>query len=469
MLRTPKPDFSRTYLIYTHFYFLAAGILALIFYRERIQSDAAYYLFHVIDGAGFHIEHQRFILAFSQFLPLLGVKLGLSMKIVFILNSLNPIIWFYLLYAYCVFFLRDRTAGVGIILISVLGVLHMYFCPMYEIWYGSALLVLVYAHLHQHRVQKIGDLLLFLGIVTTVLFSHPLLIIPLTYFLIQDTIRNVRLHWKALLGVFLVIICWYITKLLLLTDYESGKLSLLDFSWNNAYEGLGKLDYVLLRIKYLFTYYTIPVIMLICSSVFYLSKKMHLQFLVLNFFFWGHVLLINITHYHPESEQSLYFERMYMPLIAIALLPFLTVFSEMSIWLNHYTALCIVLVVGWRFWLFIQTGVVYTERLEKTDAIIAESQKIGGSKFVLSDHVWKTSFQYAEWSFPMETMLYSAFAGPAATTTIALPEDLEFEHNVNRLNENTVLIRRWDLRLNEQVNGNYFKIQKGVYKKIDVF
>ena len=72
----------RRFLFFTHLFFVVTAVMAAVFFRERIQSDSAYYLFHVVDTENFRIEHQRYILAFSQFLPLIGVKLGLGMKAV---------------------------------------------------------------------------------------------------------------------------------------------------------------------------------------------------------------------------------------------------------------------------------------------------------------------------------------------------------------------------------------------------
>ncbi|MCU0432209.1 MAG: hypothetical protein MUC87_01995 [Bacteroidia bacterium] len=463
-LLTANPH--RRYLLFTHLYFVLAAVLAIVFYRERIQSDSAYYLFHVVDTENFRIEHQRYILAFSQFLPLIGIKLGLGMKAVMMLYSLNPVLWFYLLFLYCVFFLRDKTAGSSIILVSVLGVIHMFFCPMYEIWYGSALLVLVRSHLYHNRIERWYELLLFLGITITILFSHPLLLIPLVYLLLLDGIEKWWLHWKQLLAVMLVFGIWYAIKKLMLSEYETGKFSLLDFSWNKAYQSLSDGSYLWLRLRYIATYYTVPLIMVLITSAFYLMRGMRLRLFLLNAFFWGHILVINITHYHPDFPQSLYYERMYMPLVTIALLPFMyDVFTQVLLG-NSFGGILIALAVGWRFWIFIHASPHYSAQLAKTDAVIKAAQKAGGSKFVLSPVLWKLGFEKAEWSFPMETMLYSSFDGPDKVVTIALPEDFTHEQNAQKVNENVLLVRRWDLRPNNGVNPRYFQIEKGPYRQL---
>jgi hypothetical protein len=151
------------------------ALFAIVFAPERFQADGAYYLFKVVNFEHFQIEHQRYILAVSQILPLVGVKIGLSLNSIFVLNSLNNVVFFYLIFLYAVYYLKDKTAGIAIILFMVFGVLHIQFTPMYEIWYGIILIVLVHTHLIQKRYFLVNDLF-FLGIIfITILFSHPLL------------------------------------------------------------------------------------------------------------------------------------------------------------------------------------------------------------------------------------------------------------------------------------------------------
>jgi hypothetical protein len=41
--------------------------------------------------------------------------------------------------------------------------------------------------------------------------------------------------------------------------------------------------------------------------------------------------------------------------------------------------------------------------------------------------------------------------------------------NAIKLNENTVLVRRWDLRVNDAINPSFFKLKPGNYLQIDTF
>ncbi|MBK7945407.1 MAG: hypothetical protein IPJ85_08915 [Flavobacteriales bacterium] len=68
-------------------------VFAWRFADERLYADSGYYLARVINEGGFRIEHGRWVLAFSQLLPLAGAKLGLGMKALILVHSLNNVVW----------------------------------------------------------------------------------------------------------------------------------------------------------------------------------------------------------------------------------------------------------------------------------------------------------------------------------------------------------------------------------------
>ncbi|TND09444.1 MAG: hypothetical protein FD123_1250 [Bacteroidetes bacterium] len=453
------------FLTGTHLYFLVTAIMAVIFFRERIAADAAYYLLQVVDSENFRIEHQRFILGASQALPLLGVKIGLSLKAVMILNSLNPVIFFYGLFLYAVFFLRDKTAGVALILVQTLGVLHMYFCPMYEIWYGTALLVLIYSHLRQNRHRRWLDIVLLLLLMITALFSHPLVFIPLLFLILFDAFEKWWVIWRQLLLYALLFCGWYIAKKMLLTDYETGKMSLLNIGENKSYENLFHFSYLWMLAKYLMTYYTVPLLLFLFTVSFCIVRKTWIRASLLTAFFFGIIVLINVTH-ESGSFQTLYFERMYMPLVTIALLPFMyDIFTQLTL-RNITGGILVALIVCWRLWLFVDTGKTYTADAALKTKLINTAQQEGGSKFMMADADFAACFKYADWSLPMETLLCSALDGKDKCVTIVTREDLDSENNRQKLNETNFLFRRWDLRMNEEVNPEYFLVKPGNYVEL---
>jgi len=72
---------------------LFLAVFAWRFADERLYSDSGYYLARVINEGSFRVEHGRWVLALSQVLPLIGVKLGLPVTALIKLHSLNNVVW----------------------------------------------------------------------------------------------------------------------------------------------------------------------------------------------------------------------------------------------------------------------------------------------------------------------------------------------------------------------------------------
>lgn len=453
------------YALFTHLFFLAMAIFAIVFAKERFQADGAYYLFKIVNNGEFQVEHQRYILAASQFLPLIGAKMGLSLNAIFILNSLNNVVFFYLVFLYAVYFLKDKTAGVAVILFMVFGVLHIQFTPMYEIWYGTILLVLVRSHFVQGRTIFLADLLLVGLIMLTVLFSHPLLFIPLLFIILFEAMETWNIQWRLFFCIAFVFISWYVIKKLFLSTYEAGKVSMLDTTWNEAYKNLLDPAYYWKLFKFFFTYYTIPVVVYLLSMGYYIFRKARGKMILLSVFFFGHILLINFTHV-MDWELTPYFERMYMPIIPIVFLPFLYDFFTQLALRNNVGAFILIALVSWRVARFVDIGFDYKDRTAQSEAAILTAQQLPGSKFELDPEDYKGCMKYIDWSFTMESMLRSTAIDKSHTVTIATWEDLAEHDNGRRLNENDYMMRRWEVMPDYAVNQKYFHIRHGKYVRL---
>ncbi len=441
------------------------AIFAIVFAKERFQADGAYYLFKVVNYGEFQIEHQRYILAVSQALPLLGAKLGLSLNAIFILNSLNNVVFFYLVFLYAVYYLKDKTAGIAVILFMVFGVLHIQFTPMYEIWYGTILLVLVRSHMVWRRTVSLKDLLLVGVLMLTVLFAHPLLFIPLLFIILLDAMETRRIQWRMLICIVIVFVSWYAIKQMFLSTYEGGKMSMLDTTWNKAYKDLLDPGYYWKLIKFFFTYYTFPVFVFLLTISIYISKKSWGKLILLSVFFFGQILLVNFTHV-MDWELSPYFERMYMPIIPIIFLSYLYEFSTRFELRTSIGAFVLVALVGWRIGRFVDIGLDYKKRTAQSELAIAEAQKLPGSKFELDPEDYKGCMKYIDWSFTMESILRSAEIDKTHTVTICTWEDLAESGNQDRLNENDYMMRRWEVMPDYAVNEKYFHIRHGEYVRL---
>lgn len=454
--------FRDNFAKWTILFFVGITIFAVAFANERFQADGAHYLLHVVQSENFRVEHQRYILIFSQFLPWAGVQMGLSLNTIILFNSLNPVLWWLLLFVYATRFLRDRHAAIGIILTQVLGVLHIQFTPMYEIWYGIPLVILLYSHLKNNRISRPIDLILFYAIFITALFAHPLLPVAVAFIFLYDIAEKRKLNYRLLIVLAVLTAGWYITKKLMLTEYESGKMSLLGAEGNSSVHQLMEPGYYWSLLKYFITWYTMPVVIFLWTGTFLFLRKMKWQLFLLIAFFASHIFLINYTHVNM-IVQSPYFERMYLPLVPIVLVPFLFTLCRELEMRQSFIILALLVVIGWRMGRFIDAGKDYKQRTELTMQLIHTAQKMQGSKFVIHPDDFRSCFPWADWSFPMETLIRSAASPPYHRVTIISEEDLAENNNREKLDTDEFLFRRWEIMKDADLNQEYFHLTAGKY------
>jgi hypothetical protein len=232
--------------------------------------------------------------------------------------------------------------------------------------------------------------------------------------------------------------------------------------WNESPKQLLHLSYYGKLAAFFLNWYLIPVLLLLWLLVFFWLRKMKWQFTVTALFFFGHILLINFTH-TTDDVLSPYFERMYLPVIPIVLIPFVFTLCRELEMRPAFILIAVVLIVGWRIGRFTDLGADYREKTQLTMKLIDSAQKIQGSKFIISNEDQLSCYSWADWSYPMETLLRSAAIDGYKNVTIVLTPDLDENGNRDRLQENEFLFRRWDVMKDRGLNANYFSISPGRY------
>jgi hypothetical protein len=92
--------------------FLLLIAMSVYFYEERIfGSDASSYLFGVVNNEWFYTERGRIVIWLSQWLPLLAIWTGLSMKAVLIAHSVGHVLFFYAIFLIGHFHFRRAYVG----------------------------------------------------------------------------------------------------------------------------------------------------------------------------------------------------------------------------------------------------------------------------------------------------------------------------------------------------------------------
>ncbi len=163
---------------------LVMGAFAILFAKERLYADAGYFLVRVIDEEGFHVINHRWLMPLIQWLPLVGVKLGLNLPAVVVLYSLGNVVLAAAAFLFTSLVLRDRIHALTLLATQFVGLAQALFCPVFELYYGAMLLVVLRAVLATDRLgpgARYGlSLLLFVLVATCHFLGLLLLLLMLT-------------------------------------------------------------------------------------------------------------------------------------------------------------------------------------------------------------------------------------------------------------------------------------------------
>jgi len=448
-----------------HLPFILLGLLAVFLFRERLYADSGYYLFKAVNSHFFWIEHDRYVLAISQLLPLIGVWCGLSLKPILILYSVGHVLFFYLLFVFVYFGLDDRRSGLMLILIQTVGILHSFFTPQFELYYGTALLIAFYSIFR----QKIGGwfaIILMVLLQILALTSHPLVFGLFAFLLLFDVRKNEPHDWKLYILLILVYVGVLYFKFNHFSEYEQGKVNWqFDYTNNKLYLNLLSPDYLIKLCLFLLRYYAEVIVLWIIGILMLLRYGSFLKAFLVIFAFAGFIAFVNSGY--VGIEYSRYMEQVYFPLVPIALIPVIYSYPRTARpGLNNFVFLLLAGLILYRFVAIYNGSKPFMRRTNQMENMIASARQMGGCKFIASEKQFQRSYSMVNWSYPIESILLSACDGRDSTITIAPQNDVKFQHNYQRLRNYRFLLRIWEIYNDSYLNFDYFVLKPSIYKPL---
>ncbi|TVR38627.1 MAG: hypothetical protein EA392_09130 [Cryomorphaceae bacterium] len=437
-------------------------LIALVFFRERLYADAAYYFFHAINAQSFHIEHGRLVLAISQLVPLGGLYLGLELKQLAILASLGNALFYVLLALFIRFRYSNSYLALGALLIPVVNQHFLHFSPMMEITYGGALLMLYYVLLTNGE-SGFQRIVLLTICVILILTSHPEHFISVA--VLTPSIRKTDKNWLPVAAwIVFIIIVIFVIKISTFSEYEAGKVSAYT-DHNHHISQLWHPQYIKELLLMLLSEYTFAILTFMFCTAYFLKQKDYFRTLQI---FAGVVALIVLVNSAKEATNyTRYIQSMYSPFVAIVLVFLL---AEVIPRLHQIQKSILILAIAaftlyeaHRIWGF---GEDLSRRTAMHEAIIEKARNVDGQKFFIDKDDWQPEYYWFGWSTPMELLILSSFAGPNETMSILEREDLEYNQNFERLDDGTFVVRRFEIEKNDFLNSRFFSLPKGPYRHL---
>lgn len=455
--------------LWIHMAFVGLLGLAIALFRERLFADSAYYLARLIHHSGFWIEHGRVILAFSQWLPLLALKLHVPLKGILIAYSIGHILFFYLLYLWLRYREGNREAGFLLLSLQTLGILHGFFAPMFELYYGTGLLIAFWV-LWQNSNRRSPLRIFGLGLlVVLILLSHPMCLPLLLFVLVFDAIQHQVRHWSLYVGILCLVALVVYFKTANVSAYQQGKsAAFMQKITSGTFTYVFRPAYLRDLGSFLLHYYVDGLVLFSFGLITMLRNRKYLLAGLTASACLGMLLLVNVSY--RGFEHTRYQEQVYFPLMFLIALPVIGyVWRTYSQSRQVYLGMGLWILVVVRMGCIAQSSEAFSLRIAEMQQLLtrAEAQS-NGSKFYLPAGAWNPTIMEPNWSLPIETMLLAGIDDSPRTLTIALEEDLDFQENRKSLHPHLFLFRRWEILADTTVHPRYFQLETGDYEILEV-
>ncbi|MCH2022314.1 MAG: hypothetical protein MK207_07495 [Saprospiraceae bacterium] len=457
--------------ILVHLGFLVWGIMAYIYFQERLYADAGFFVAKVIHYETFWIELNRYARVFSQWLPLIAIKSGASLKTVLILFSLCPVIFFYTIFVISRYWLKNQQVGWMLLSMCTIGISFGFATQGFELYYCAALLLVLHVLL-QRPTFSLRAKLLLASITIFIVVNYQLIIVLIAGVLCINYFINRTVSIKtisAIMSLSLATIC--IKFLLVEHSYESKKAA---YVINNIVEWNYDMNYLKDLLSFLIKYY-IELIVVMLGTVFYylIGKRWRWLLGFLIFFILG--ILIAIVTF-PQLEHTRYQEQCYFFLIYISCFPMvMDIMRSFKGKVKMFLHIILFGLVIYRFSVINYSMELFTKRVDFMHRLINYAQTTEGNKFILNEANARTIVVYPFFSFAMETLLLSGLYPKQKSVSVILDNYITYGENERKLrNENLYVStsrsfynRPDSLLKHNSVNKRYFDFPSGKYYKLN--
>jgi len=229
---------SKAISIIGHIFFLSFLVWAVAFAEERFLAfDAAFYTFDLINAQNFAIQNDRYISYFTQFIALLFVKWGLSLKWVLMAYSITFGFWYYLMFLISNYILKNPKGVLLLIFSLCLALRYKHYAGHTEIVYAImvASLLFIWVTTEKAKLAWYKPWMhwpILMSLCAWLYIIHPIIVVPLTVILIADVIKNEKwFDWTNWLSIVMVWLS-FLLRFSFINAYETKRVGSLNKSFD---------------------------------------------------------------------------------------------------------------------------------------------------------------------------------------------------------------------------------------------
>lgn len=450
-----------------HSFFLLLLAWSVLFYQERMLNfDAAYYSFQVIRNTDFYLPHDRTINYATQWLPILGVKLGWSLPTILLAYSSIFFVLHYAIYNLIVYGFKNVEGGILLALCMCLTIRYKFFAAVSESYISLPLIALLIAYLTRHKdafrpPKPYWDFMIAAVLVLLASTSHPIAVLPILAYYGFDFFYHRRWsnvwHWTLVGFTLLVFVYRFLS--IQNTSYEGRRI---EGAWARI-ENLSSLtELTVWQIvqEYFETEYALAVgvFLILVGILFWRRKILSGLWLILCTVLL--LLMILVTYSYLQAKSYLMIDG-YLGLLGVvwAIPMLLLVLKSKNYWLG--LGLSVVL-LGFSLARTYEKHHFFSQRLDYLTYLIEHNGTEQERKLILrlQDFDWSRTWQ--RWSLPYETLLLSSLEGSENSHTIYVAN---WNADIEKLMEERYEIYDQMYRI-EKFPPQYFQLDTSKYVKI---
>ncbi len=452
--------FNKNIQLLGFLYFLFFGVLALIFYKERmLWADSAAFSLEVLQTKSFFTPLGRWGSVFSQILPLLFLKAGCSLATFLKVYSVGFMLLYYLGFLIITLLFKNNRVGLVYLLTLCLTYRNTFYFSISEFSQGLALVVVLGAMLeHQYRLKakrKVLVLLLSFVLIFTLYFFHQLLVLGVLFVILFTYLKHQNYKKKEIIVLGVFTIMFFGVKILLLSgnSYEASKIPSLTIF-------LEQLPHLFELPSSGYFYYhlkmelIIPFLVAITSLIILGLKRKYLLGAFIMLYATAYFLLIIITYYKGESP-SMYQQYYIMFGLFLAFLIDAVWAEEAKL---EYLIICAIPLLLFSSYRIYESHHIITKRVSYLYMIVEKGKTIKNRKYIIHPDDFSWGNGWVAWAVPSETLLISSLENKDNGVVCYVPD---FNEEVDTTaNKGQLLSAPWQQHLlhTDILDSNYFKI-----------
>ncbi|MDP2176317.1 MAG: hypothetical protein Q8K70_10455 [Bacteroidota bacterium] len=443
---------------------------SVLFYLPRtLYMDTSYMTFNLLNYETFALEHNRLSLFFLQFVPLIFVKLKMSLTMVLMSISLWPCFLYgsitYLLYKK---FNQPVLAFVWLLLLIV-PMRHFFNYALSEsnMALGMSLLGFGYVifMLESNRIPTLWNLTWLFGFNMIAVLFHPSAII---YLMIIGFVIFLKVGYNKWFGAHLLTYLEVCILYFLIKPKGGYDTQIIEniFSFQSLSNILD--SYVInFYLGNFWSYYLLFFVAMLFILIRFFMQNKFMKLMLYSCFCLFVFIMVSIIYVNGDSV--FFMEKNMLPISLIMLLPIVLVFKGFKFdkhWQHLITLSVMVLVFSFGLFQIHKVGLLYRSRSLQVLDIVKLMDSKGLKKVWIQQDAIQNSFNMAPWTMPYETLILSNLFLDKSITLKPFLEETNLKSEANDFigSDFTPVI---NLDKNP-LNPTYFKALKGNYQVIDI-